>query len=211
MMLSKRNLLFQGAIFRFHVKLWEGIIEPKNCPSRKKRKYLPYLHVVPGNFHHPDQTAGWELPQMVVNMYQESPQNAVNSRNYSTLPRFLGCNGPIAFMGLVYLLTNFPEKKSTIHESVNIPFRPMDIPMGFSKPELWPQNSSRIVKSIRKPPQIAVNSTGMSMEVIVTSYSKLVYNLFRGRKQPTYIGVSQNPFTSSTSRTPQVGITNSLS
>ena len=24
MMVSKRNLLFQGAIFRFHVKLWEG-------------------------------------------------------------------------------------------------------------------------------------------------------------------------------------------
>ena len=26
MMVSKRNLLFQGAIFRFHVKLWEGIL-----------------------------------------------------------------------------------------------------------------------------------------------------------------------------------------
>ena len=25
MMVSERNLLFQGAIFRFHVKLWEGI------------------------------------------------------------------------------------------------------------------------------------------------------------------------------------------
>ena len=25
MMVSKRNLLFQGAIFRFHVKLWEGM------------------------------------------------------------------------------------------------------------------------------------------------------------------------------------------
>ena len=24
MMVSNRNLLFQGAIFRFHVKLWEG-------------------------------------------------------------------------------------------------------------------------------------------------------------------------------------------
>ena len=25
MMVSKRNLLFQGAIFRFHVKLWQGM------------------------------------------------------------------------------------------------------------------------------------------------------------------------------------------
>ncbi len=90
-MLSKRismNLLFQGAIFRFHVKLWERIIEPENCPSRKKRKYLPYLHVVLCKVHHADQTAGRELPQMVVNMCQEPPQHAVNSRNYSTLPRF---------------------------------------------------------------------------------------------------------------------------
>ena len=31
--------------------------------------------------------------------------------------------------------------------------------------------------------------TRVSMEVIVTIVSKLVYNLFRGRIQPTYIGV----------------------
>ena len=49
MMVSKRNLLFQGAIFRFHVKLWEGNlhglfksskplkfnIAPENKPSLK--------------------------------------------------------------------------------------------------------------------------------------------------------------------------------
>ncbi len=38
MMVSKRNLLFQGAIFRFHVKLWEGKQQhdesKKNKPSQ---------------------------------------------------------------------------------------------------------------------------------------------------------------------------------
>ena len=34
----------------------------------------------------------------------------------------------------------------------------------------------------------------MSMEVIVTIVSKLVHNLFRGRIQPTYIGVILKPW-----------------
>ena len=40
----------------------------------------------------------------------------------------------------------------------------------------------------------------MSMEVIVTSDRKLVYNLLTGRKT-TYFYREYNPFTSSTSRT----------
>jgi len=34
MMVSKRNLLFQGAIFRFHVKFWEAMLK-KPHPALK--------------------------------------------------------------------------------------------------------------------------------------------------------------------------------
>ena len=41
-MVSKRNLLFQGAIFRFHVKLGEGISDHLGCPPFpvRNRQYV---------------------------------------------------------------------------------------------------------------------------------------------------------------------------
>ena len=57
MMVSKRNLLFQGAIFRFHVKFWEGIqnqlllVVLSTClvdffTTRKSVKMKPFWHIL---------------------------------------------------------------------------------------------------------------------------------------------------------------------
>ena len=57
MMVSKRNLLFQGAIFRFHVKFWEGNREP----LKKWMFFWGGISEIPG-FHHfqvPEVTLGY--------------------------------------------------------------------------------------------------------------------------------------------------------
>ena len=49
MMISKRNLLFQGAIFRFHVKLWEGIWSCHHLESPKFPHFPNWVGQNPSN------------------------------------------------------------------------------------------------------------------------------------------------------------------
>ena len=45
MTVSKRNLLFQNAIFRFHVKLWEG--NPRSKKQKRAVRFRYFFHPLP--------------------------------------------------------------------------------------------------------------------------------------------------------------------
>ena len=49
-MVSKRNLLFQGAIFRFHVKLWEGKSRKTDVAGKGISTLGPLRKVVSGTW-----------------------------------------------------------------------------------------------------------------------------------------------------------------
>ena len=48
MMVSKRNLLFQGIIFRCHVSFREGTLRPQNCMVVRGQKILHMFFCLPG-------------------------------------------------------------------------------------------------------------------------------------------------------------------